>query len=48
MAAYLSNILFGILFFSLAGLFARNIRRIIRNIRLGTAANRSDQPKKRW
>ena len=48
MAAYLSNILFGILFFSLSGLFARNIRRIIRNIRLGTAANRSDQPKKRW
>ena len=48
MAAYLSNILFGILFFSLAGLFARNIRRIIRNIRLGTAANRFDQPKKRW
>ena len=48
MAAYLSNILFGILFFSLSGLFARNIRRIIRNIRLGTAANSSDQPKKRW
>ena len=48
MAAYLSNILFGILFFSLSGLFVRNIRRIIRNIRLGTAANRSDQPKKRW
>ena len=48
MAPYLSNILFGILFFSLSGLFARNIRRIIRNIRLGTAANSSDQPKKRW
>ena len=48
MAAYLSNILFGILFISLSGLFARNIRRIIRNIRLGTAANRFDQPKKRW
>ena len=48
MAAYLSNILFGILFFSLVGLFIRNIRRIIRNIALGTAANRFDQPKKRW
>ena len=48
MATYLSNILFGILFFSLVGLFTRNIRRIIRNIRLGTVANRFDQPKKRW
>ena len=48
MGAYVSNILFGVLFFSLVGLFARNIRRIIRNIKLGTAANRNDQPKKRW
>ena len=48
MGAYLSNIFFGVLFFSLVGLFTRNIRRIIRNIKLGTAANRYDQPKKRW
>ena len=48
MTAYLSNILFGILFFVLVGLFVRNIRRIIRNINLGGPANRSDQPKKRW
>ena len=48
MGAYVSNILFGVLFFSLVGLFARNIRRIIRNIKLGTTANRNDQPKKRW
>ena len=48
MTAYLSNILFGILFFVLVGLFVRNIRRIIRNIKLGGPANRSDQPKKRW
>ena len=48
MGAYVSNIFFGVLFFSLVGLFTRNIRRIIRNIKLGTAANRNDQPKKRW
>lgn len=48
MTAYLSNILFGILFFVLVGLFVRNIRRIIGNIKLGGPANRSDQPKKRW
>jgi len=48
MGAYVSNIFFGVLFFFLVGLFTRNIRRIIRNIKLGTAANRNDQPKKRW
>ena len=48
MSAVLPNIAFAIIFFGLVGLFVRNIRRIIRNIKLGTAVNRSDQPKKRW
>ncbi len=48
MTAYLPNIFFGVLFFVLVGLFVRNIRRIIRNIKLGGAANRSDHPKERW
>lgn len=48
MTAYLPNIAFAVLFFALVGLFTKNVRRIIRNIKLGNAANRSDQPKKRW
>lgn len=48
MSAYLPNIVFAILFFLLIGLFTLNVRRIIRNINLGKAAHRSDQPKKRW
>ena len=48
MTAFLPNIFFGVLFFVLVGLFVRNIRRIIRNIKLGGAANRLDQPKERW
>ena len=48
MTAYVPNIAFAILFFVLVGLFVRNVQRIVRNIKLGTPANRSDQPKKRW
>jgi len=48
MTAYVPNIAFAILFSALVGLFVRNVRRIIRNIKLGKAANRSDQPKQRW
>lgn len=48
MSAYIPNIAFAVLFFALVGLFVRNVRRIIRNIKLGKPANRSDQPKKRW
>jgi heterodisulfide reductase subunit C len=48
MTAYIPNIAFAALFFVLVGLFTRNVRRIIRNIKLGRSANRSDQPKKRW
>ena len=48
MTAYIPNIAFAVLFVVLVGLFTRNVRRIIRNIKLGNATNRSDQPKKRW
>ena len=48
MIAYVPNIVFAVLFFLLVGLFVRNVRRIIRNIKLGKDANRSDQFKKRW
>lgn len=48
MHTYIPNIAFAVLFFLLVGLFVRNVRRIIRNITLGTPANRSDQPQKRW
>lgn len=48
MHTYIPNIAFAVLFFLLVGLFVRNVRRIIRNIALGTPANRSDQPQKRW
>lgn len=48
MSAYIPNIAFAVLFFALVGLFVRNVRRIIRNIKLGKPANRLDQPKKRW
>ena len=48
MTAYITNIAFTVLFVVLVGLFTRNVRRIIRNIKLGKSANRSDQPKKRW
>jgi len=48
MTPYIPNIAFAVLFVVLVGLFTRNVRRIIRNIKLGKSANRSDQPKKRW
>ena len=48
MHTYIPNIAFAVLFFLLVGLFVRNVRRIIRNITLGTPANRSEQPQKRW
>ncbi len=45
---YLDNILFaGILVLGF-GYFISNIKKIIRNIKLGTAINRKDNPKARW
>ena len=45
---YLSSIIFAIVFFVAIGMFIRNVRRIIRNIKLGQKINRSDQKSKRW
>ena len=43
-----SNILFAIVFFTGVFVFAKNVKKIIRNIRLGVPENRSDQPTLRW
>lgn len=43
-----SNVIFAILFLMAVGLFTRNILRIIRNIRLGHAIDRSDRKADRW
>ncbi|MEX0290760.1 MAG: 4Fe-4S dicluster domain-containing protein [Flavobacteriaceae bacterium] len=45
---YLPNILFGIALIFGIGFFIRNINRLKRNIRLGKAAELSDQPGRRW
>ena len=46
--AYLDSILFAILLIIGFGYFFTNIKKIIRNINLGTAVNRSDNSKARW
>lgn len=46
--SYLDNIFFVILLFLGFGYFAINIKKIIRNINLGTAINRKDNPNARW
>lgn len=45
---YLPQLLFVLAFAFGIGFFARNIRRMIRNIKLGKFIDRSDQPGKRW
>ena len=45
---YLSSILFAILLIIGFGYFFTNIKKIIRNINLGTPINRKDNPKARW
>jgi heterodisulfide reductase subunit C/HAMP domain-containing protein len=45
---YLDNILFAILLFAGFGYFYLNVKKIIRNINLGTAINRKDNSKARW
>lgn len=45
---YLDNILFAIILAIGAGYFARNVRKIIRNIKLGQDVDRSDNPGARW
>lgn len=44
----LAQVIFIIIFLFSIGFFARNARKIIRNIKLGRPVNRTDQPKKRW
>nr|WP_315146889.1 (Fe-S)-binding protein [uncultured Flavobacterium sp.] len=45
---YLSSILFAILLVIGFGYFYLNIKKIVRNIKLGSAINRNDNPKARW
>ncbi|MFV8365807.1 4Fe-4S dicluster domain-containing protein [Flavobacterium sp. XS1P27] len=46
--SYLDNILFAILLVIGFGYFYLNVKKITRNINLGTDVNRSDNPKARW
>ncbi|TDE52603.1 (Fe-S)-binding protein [Flavobacterium sp. GT3P67] len=46
--SYLDNILFAILLVIGFGYFYTSVKKIIRNINLGTDVNRSDNPKARW
>ncbi len=46
--SYLDNILFAIILVVGFGFFYSNIKKIIRNINLGTAINRKDNAKARW
>jgi len=44
----LAQILFILILLFSVGFFARNVKKIIRNIKLGRPITRTDQPKKRW
>jgi len=46
--AYLPQILFFLLFAFAVGLFVRNLKRLIRNVKLGKPNWPNDQPKERW
>ena len=46
--SYLDNILFAIVIVLGFGYFYSNVKKIIRNINLGIAVNRKDNPKARW
>nr|WP_315215911.1 (Fe-S)-binding protein [uncultured Flavobacterium sp.] len=46
--SYLDNILFAILLIIGFGYFYNSVKKIIRNINLGTAINRKDNPNARW
>ena len=46
--SYIDNILFAILLGLGFGYFALNVKKLIRNIKLGQDVNRSDNPKERW
>ncbi len=45
---YLPNILFALLLIAGIGFFTRNVKKLIRNIKLGKETDRSDNPSQRW
>jgi heterodisulfide reductase subunit C len=45
---YLPNIIFTVLFIAASGFFAYNVRKIIRNIKLGRDIDRTDRKNERW
>jgi len=45
---YLPNILFAILLIAGIGFFTKNVKKLIRNIKLGKSIDRSDHSKQRW
>ena len=45
---YIDNILFAILLLAGIGFFAKNVKKLTRNIKLGQDVNRSDNPSARW
>lgn len=46
--SYLDNILFAVLLILGGGYFAQNVKKLIRNIKLGHDVDRSDNPSERW
>ena len=46
--AYLDNIFFAVILAIGVGYFALNVKKLMRNIKLGQAVNRTDNPKARW
>lgn len=46
--SYIDNILFVLILAAGFGYFARNIKKLIRNIKLGRDIDRTDNPKERW
>ena len=45
---YLSNILFAILLIAGVGFFIRNVKKLIRNIKMGKSIDRNDRTSERW
>src|SRR5690554_2440930 len=45
---YVSQIVFSLVLIAGIGYFAANVKRLIRNIRLGRAIDRTDQKSERW
>src|SRR6187402_2209705 len=45
---YIDNILFAIILIAGIGFFTKNVKKLIRNIKLGHDVNRSDNPSERW